>query len=97
MVQHAEHVHTDPTEVARLEALIRDLPGNARVAITLRDGTVQRGLVAVLPSLQLFIDPQHREGLNGLFKLELAGGGTAELWLDQIERVEHLDALHPDG
>ena len=39
-------------------------------------------------------DPQQREGINAEVKLERPDvhGWTQHVWLDEIARVEHLDA-----
>ena len=45
-------------------------------------------------SIQVFRDPDDREGMNAEIVLECPDvtGGLRHVWLDQIEHVEHLDS-----
>ncbi len=95
MGQLAPRVCTESAAVKRLQALIVQLPGNARVAVDCADGKQYRGIVCVRPSAQAFRDRDGTEGLNGVLRLEDASapGGEHHLWLDQIQRVHRLDAI----
>ena len=95
MARSAEHVYTDPADIKRIEALIEDLPGNAKVTITERDGTISTGMVAVIPGVQVFRDGDGNEGMNAVVRLEdpEQSGVIRTIWLDQIVRVEHLDSV----
>ena len=102
MSRNADRVYAAPADIARLEALIADLPDDARVELHLRGGRVLCGVVAALPTLQSFYGPGDEEGLNGVLRLELAGGGVQDLWLDEIEAIRPLTAsalsrAGPDG
>jgi Protein of unknown function (DUF3247) len=95
MASGAEHVYTDPSDIQRIEALIEDLPGNARVTITERDGTISTGIVAVIPGVQVFRDVDGNEGMNAVVRIEDPARSNVihTIWLDQIVRVEHLDSV----
>ncbi|SFL19435.1 DUF3247 family protein [Lysobacter sp. cf310] len=89
MSRNADHVYTAPADIARLEARIAGLHDDARVELRLRDGRVLAGVVAALPTLQSFYGPGDEEGLNGVLRLEQAGG-TQDLWLDEIDAIRPL-------
>lgn len=92
MSQLADHVHTDPIEIARLETLITQLPSEARVVLTLDDGRELRGTVAVRPTVQLFRDYHGQEGNNALLRLDDADNPAHAqyVWLDQVRKVTPL-------
>ena len=94
MSQFAERVYTDAAGIGRLEALVKELPTNAHVALSLSDGSVCDGVVSVRPSVQIFVDGTHKEGINGVVRLERpdAPDWTRSVWLDEISQVEHLDS-----
>lgn len=95
MGQIAPRVCVRSDDVRRLEALIFQLPGNARVQVMCRDGKAYNGLVCVRPTTQAFRDSNGAEGTNGLLRLEDASapGGERHVWLDQIDRVHRLDTI----
>ncbi|WP_024890754.1 DUF3247 family protein [Luteimonas huabeiensis] len=92
MGQLAPRVHTDPDEIARLEALVAALHDEAVVEIELDDGGRVTGVVAVRPTVQTFRDPEGREGSNGVVRIDdaLAPARAHMLWLDAIRRVRRL-------
>ncbi len=94
MSREATRVYTEKADIQRLEALIAELPANGRVVLLMRDGRACDGVVSVRPNVQVFRDPQQREGINAEVKLERPDvhGWTQHVWLDEIARVEHLDA-----
>ncbi len=96
MGQLAPRVCTEPAAITRLNTLIGQLPGNARVAVQCVDGKQYSGIVCVRPTTQSFRDKAGAEGINGLLRLEDASapGGEHHIWLDQIERVFRLDAIN---
>ncbi|UHQ23864.1 DUF3247 family protein [Lysobacter sp. 5GHs7-4] len=96
MSRNADRVYTAPADIAQLEARIAQLPDDARVELGLRDGGTLRGVVAARPTLQSFYGPGDEEGFNGVLRLELAGGGLRDLWLDEIETVRALTATELD-
>ncbi|MEO8809637.1 MAG: DUF3247 family protein [Rhodanobacter sp.] len=94
MGRRAPCVVTDQDAIRRLESLVEALPGNARVLLHLQDGSLCEGLISVRPTLQIFRDPHGVEGTNGEVEIERrdAAEGHCRIWLEQIARVEHLDA-----
>lgn len=95
MGREADTIHTDQGSIARLQALVRDLPDNAKVRLQLRDGSTVTGIVAVVPTLQNFVDAAGTEGANGVVKLidNDRSAWSATVSLDTIARVEHLDSV----
>ncbi|TCV92035.1 uncharacterized protein DUF3247 [Luteibacter rhizovicinus] len=95
MGRSAEKVYTDHGAIARLEGWIADLADNAKVAIVEKDGTKTTGIVTVLPTIQSFLDGEGNEGMNGVVKLfdPDRPDWVATIWLDHIERIEHLDSV----
>lgn len=95
MGREADTIHTDQGSIARLQALVKDLPDNAKVRLHLRDGSVLTGIVAVVPTLQNFVDIEGVEGVNGVVKLidNHRPDWAATVQLDTIARVEHLDSV----
>jgi hypothetical protein len=88
-------VYLEPAEIARLEAVALQLPQDARVEVVLDDGSALRGMVSMMPTVQAFYDPEGREGLNGVARIECESGGVASgdslyLWLDRIDSVATL-------
>ena len=96
MSRDAPRVHVDPAAIARLEEVALQLPQDARVEVRLDDGTRLRGMVSMTPTVQAFFDPDGREGLNGVARIECESGSGAAtgdsryLWLDRIGGVESL-------
>ncbi|MCD9033174.1 DUF3247 family protein [Luteimonas sp. Y-2-2-4F] len=92
MGQFAPRVHTEPGDIARLEALIGALDDEAVVEIELEDGARVNGVVSVRPTVQTFRDPEGREGSNGVVRIDdiLEPGRSHTLWLDTIRRVRRL-------
>lgn len=95
MGREADTVHTDQGSIARLQALVKDLPDNAKIRLHLRDGSAMVGIVAVVPTLQHFVDAKGVEGVNGVVKLidNDRPDWSATVSLDTIARVEHLDSV----
>ncbi|MEO7199419.1 MAG: DUF3247 family protein [Dokdonella sp.] len=94
MTRRAPRVCTTQADVERVVALIAALPAHGHVVLWLRDGSSRTGVVSVRASVQVFRDPEGLEGMNAEITLECrdAPGGDWRLWLDQVERVEHLDS-----
>jgi len=71
------------------------LRDNAKVVLHLKDGSTIKGVVAVVPTLQNFVDANAVEGVNGVVKLIDPGkpDWSATVQLDTIARVEHLDSV----
>lgn len=51
MSRTAPRIHTDPAQIARLEALLPQLEGETQVELTLHDGRRLLGTVAVKPTV----------------------------------------------
>lgn len=94
MGQRADHVFTDPASIDHLHMLVEQLPDNAHVLLLLKDGQTLKAIVSARPSIQTFIDPDHREGLNAEVRLERINQPDwwRSVWLDQIASVQHLDS-----
>jgi hypothetical protein len=95
MGREADTIHTDKGTISRLEALIHELRDNAKVVIHLQDGSTVQGIVAVVPTVQTFVDANGTEGINGVVKLidNDRPNWSATVALDTITRVEHLDSV----
>ena len=93
--QEAPAVLTAPAQIARLQALVAELAVNARVRIHRCDGSIDVGVVAVTPTVQVFRLAGGDEGINGLVKLEDPARPAWDglIWLHDIVRVEHLDSV----
>lgn len=94
MGARAPQVCVDERDVQRLVALIAQLPAHGHVKLHMRDGSVCEGVVRTRPNVQVFRDPAQTEGIN--VKVSLADRNAPSriqrLWLDQVNRVEHLDS-----
>ncbi|WP_426701924.1 DUF3247 family protein [Rhodanobacter sp. Col0626] len=94
MGKQAQRVYTDSAGIQKLESLIEELPANGHVVLWLKDGSSCDGIVSTRPNVQLFRDPDQREGINAVVQLERPDvpEWKRHVWLDQIVRVEHLDS-----
>jgi hypothetical protein len=94
MGRQAQHVYTDPASIRKLESLVGELPANGHVVLLLKDGSSCDGVVSTRPNVQVFRDPDEREGINATVQLERPDvpEWSRHVWLDQIVRVEHLDS-----
>jgi uncharacterized protein DUF3247 len=102
MARVAPRVYVHAVDVARLEHLVEQLPQSRRVDLLLEDGSRLRGIVEMRPGVQAFFDPQGREGMNALLRLEAFlddgrghDGGVRNLWLDEIREVTRLPNPSP--
>ena len=102
MARVAPRVHVTADALARLEALGAQLLQDEHVRILLGDGTTVDGIVECQPSVQMFFDPQGREGSNALVRIEplfvagrTAGDAFHDLWLDDIREVTRLPNPSP--
>ena len=91
----ARHVYTDSSTIRQLESLVEELPPNGHVVLLLKDGSSCNGVVSARPTVQLFRDPDEREGINATVQLQRPDvpDWSRHVWLDQIVRVEHLDSI----
>jgi hypothetical protein len=92
MSSHAPTVHTDPDQIAALEALLPQLRGQTQVELTLDDGSHVRGTVVVQPTVQQYLDAEQNEGSNGQLRLEDLDDTEQQhrVWLDRIAAVRVL-------
>ncbi|HJS35226.1 MAG TPA: DUF3247 family protein [Pseudoxanthomonas sp.] len=92
MTQAPQHLYTRQDDIARMEALILQLPDEAKVELKLTDGGSITGIVPVRPSVQVFRDADGREGFNAVVRID--DGTRPEvahyLWLDRIASVTAL-------
>ena len=92
MSRIAPRIHTDPADIAALEALLPQLKGQTQVEVTLNDGSRVLGTVAVQPTVQQYRDAEENEGSNGQLRLDDLDSPVQQhvLWLDQISAVREL-------
>lgn len=92
----ADRVHTDPAEIARIEALIAELCEGAHVALELDDGRRISGTVAERPTTQQFFDAHGTEGTNAVVRIEDPAlrqpeqAGWWDVWVDSIVQLRRL-------
>ncbi|NII11946.1 DUF3247 family protein [Oleiagrimonas sp. C23AA] len=94
MGRHADHVELSSAACEHIEDLTRQLPANARVTVVEKNGTIYTGTVVERPITQVFKGPDGKQGINAVLRLEDPQVPTwnRKVWLDQIDRVEKLDA-----
>ncbi|MGY8564790.1 DUF3247 family protein [Paracidovorax citrulli] len=92
MSRYAPTILTHQADIAALEALLPQLKGQTQVEITLDDGSVLHGTVAVQPTVQQYRDADENEGSNGQLRLDDLASPDQQhvLWLDQIRAVRSL-------
>ncbi|CAJ0596522.1 unnamed protein product [Cylicocyclus nassatus] len=97
MSRIAPRIHTDPAQIARLEALLPQLEGETQVQLTLRDGRRLLGTVAVKPTLQQYRNDAGDEGSNGQLRLDDYDTPVQQhhVWLDEIASVDRLPPRAP--
>ncbi|HAI47588.1 MAG TPA: DUF3247 domain-containing protein [Stenotrophomonas sp.] len=95
MSRYAPYVHTDPAAIAALEALLPQLHGQARVEVTLDDGSRVLGTVAVQPTVQQYRNAEENEGSNGQLRLDDLDTPVQQhlIWLDRIAAVRQLPPI----
>jgi len=81
-------------DAARIENLVMQLPSQARVRVTMRNGDVFTGTVTERPATQLIRSGVADESINALVRLDdpTAPPWNVYLWLSDIERVETVGA-----
>lgn len=92
MIEVPSHLYTQQADIARIEALIRQLPDEAHVQLHLTDGGTLAGIVATRPTLQVFRNMDGVEGFNAVVRIDdLSRQETAHyLWIDRIASVTAL-------
>ena len=84
----------ESADAARIEDLVVQLPSQARVRITMRNGDVFTGTVTERPATQLIRSGVVDESINAMVRLDdpTAPPWNVYLWLSDIERVETVGA-----
>ncbi|MBJ6980722.1 MULTISPECIES: DUF3247 family protein [unclassified Luteimonas] len=92
MGQVAPRVLTRNEDIRAIEARSTLLPDEAIVAVTMRDGSLVQGTVAMRPIVQVFMDTDGHEGLNAVVRIDDAHDPTQShyLWLDAISAIRQL-------
>lgn len=92
MPQAPQHLYTQQADIARMEALIQQLPDEARVEIRLTEGGSITGTVPARPAVQVFRDAQGHEGFNAVVRIDDSTRPDVVhyLWLDRIAAVTVL-------
>jgi len=92
MTEAPPHLYTRQDDIARLEAMILQLPDEAVVRLDLNDGGSITGTVAVRPSVQVFRDADGQEGFNAVVRIDDRRRPQVAhyLWLDRIATVTAL-------
>lgn len=87
-------VYVTAADIARLQTLITQLPGNTHVSVVLGDGTRYTGFVTIRPSIETFVDADGVEGMNAELRMDDPNVPTWEpsLWVGDIARVQALPA-----
>lgn len=95
MGRRAERVYTQPSDIAVLEKWVDELAVNAAVRIVKHDGESVRGVVSVTPTVQVFLDPEDQEGMNGVVRLidPERPDWDGLVWLGDIRDIQHLDSV----
>ncbi len=90
----AHNPRGDYADAARIEHLVMQLPSQARVRITMRNGDVFTGTVTERPATQLVRSGVADESINAMVRLDdpAAPPWNVYLWLSDIERVETVGA-----
>jgi hypothetical protein len=88
----AERIHVDGAGIERLNAMAERLPDEARVRLTMVDGSEVTCTVVTRPILQSFLDREGREGFNAVLRIDSLSQPvqTRSLWLDEVARVQSL-------
>jgi hypothetical protein len=102
MTRVAPRVHVDADAIARLEAIGLQLPESERVRVQLEDGSEIEGVIEAAPGIQVYFDPDGREGMQALVRLEAFlddgrphPGGIRNIWVDEIRAVMRLPNASP--
>lgn len=93
MIMTVDNARINPDVIARIESLIANLPANGRVRLFMSDASQCEGRVSVRPAVETVRDHGGVEGINASVTLECGDRAIDQrlIWLDQVERIEHLD------
>ena len=94
MKASANNPRGESIDAARIEDLVMQLPSQARVRVTMRNGDVFTGTVTERPATQLIRTGVAEESTNAMVRLDdpAAPPWNVYLWLSDIERVETVGA-----
>ncbi len=86
------HLYMRQDDIARLEAMVLQLPDEAVVRLDLNDGGTLTGTVAARPAVQLFRDAEGQSGFNAVVRIDDRQRPQVAhyLWLDRIVAVTAL-------
>lgn len=86
------HLYTRQADIQHLEALIQELPDEAKVELRLTDGARVSGVVSVRPTVQVFRDGDGAQGFNALVRIDdqQHPEHSHYVWMDRIAEVVHL-------
>jgi hypothetical protein len=92
MTEAPPHLYTQQDDIARMEAMIQQLPDEAVVRLDLNDGGSITGTVSVRPAVQLFRDADGQEGFNAVVRIDDRRRPQVAhyLWLDRIAAITAL-------
>mgnify|MGYP006201302963 FL=1 len=92
MTEAPQHLYTRQADIARMEALIQQLPDEVSVEIQLADGGSITGTVPARPTVQVFRDADGHEGFNAVVRIDDSKRPNVVhyLWLDRIATVTAL-------
>ena len=95
MGRKADRVYSSASDVALLEKWVDELAVNAAVRIVKHDGATVEGVVSVTPTVQVFLDPNDQEGMNGVVRLidSKRPDWDGMVWLGDIRDIQHLDSV----
>ena len=86
------HLYTRQEDIARMEALVSQLPDEAVVELRLADGGSITGVITTRPSMQVFRDRDGHEGFKAVVRSDdhRRPDVTHDLWPDRIASVTPL-------
>ncbi len=88
----AENVYAEPGDIGRIQQLVVELPSQAHVRITMKNGSIITGAVTERPAAQLFENAYGAAGMNARVRLDdpTQPAWNVYVWLGDIKRVERL-------
>ena len=92
MIETPQHLYTRQPDIQHLEALIQELPDEARVELRLTDGARVTGIVSTRPSVQVFRDTDGAQGFNAVVRIDDQRDPERAhyIWMDRIAQIVHL-------
>ena len=87
MNQAPAHLYTRQDDIARMEALVLQLPDEAVVELHLADGGSITGVVTTRPSVQVFRDSDGHEGFNAVVRIDKLDN---RYWMRYFDKARRL-------